>query len=164
VHNGQSAEFTANRKLPNNGDNLFLSPQSMALRPASKVLIRLIHARPKHSTRNGLILPALRVAFAALACVVIMHVHGQWRSEDGRMPDAGNLVHLLAAVGNRYSAWRKLPPLAELQQEGWLYPHQVKSIDYRDRGVSFVASLDHNDFLIDLMERVRALIDPDSVL
>ena len=49
-----------------------------------------------------------------------------------------------------------------LQQEGWLYPHQVKSLDYRDRSVSFVAKLEDDDFLIDIMERVRALIDPDS--
>jgi len=57
----------------------------------------------------------------------------------------------------------KLPPVAGLRQEGWLYPHQVKSLDYRDRGVTFVARLDDDDFLIDVMERVRAFIDPDSV-
>jgi mRNA-degrading endonuclease toxin of MazEF toxin-antitoxin module len=57
----------------------------------------------------------------------------------------------------------KLPPVLGLQQDGWLYPHQVKSLDYRDRGVTFVARLDDDDFLIDVMERVRAFIDPDSV-
>lgn len=56
----------------------------------------------------------------------------------------------------------KLPPLPQLKKEGWLYPHQVKSLDYRDRGVTFVAKLDDDDFLIDIMDRVRALIDPDS--
>jgi mRNA-degrading endonuclease toxin of MazEF toxin-antitoxin module len=56
----------------------------------------------------------------------------------------------------------KLPIVTKLTQEGWLYPHQVKSLDYRDRGVSFVAKLDDDDFLIDIMERVRAFIDPDS--
>jgi mRNA interferase ChpB len=56
----------------------------------------------------------------------------------------------------------KLPPITKLSQDGWLYPHQVKSLDYRDRGVSFVAKLDDDDYLIDVMERVRALIDPDS--
>ena len=56
----------------------------------------------------------------------------------------------------------KLPDMPKLTREGWLYPHQVKSIDYRDRGVSFAAKLDNDDFLIDLMERVRAFIDPDS--
>ncbi len=56
----------------------------------------------------------------------------------------------------------KLPVVLRLIQEGWLYPHQVKSLDYRDRGVSFVAKLDDDDFLIDIMERVRAFIDPDS--
>jgi mRNA-degrading endonuclease toxin of MazEF toxin-antitoxin module len=58
----------------------------------------------------------------------------------------------------------KLPPVPRLSQEGWLYPHQVKSLDYRDRGVTFVAKLDDDDFLIDIMERVRALIDPDSTI
>ena len=56
----------------------------------------------------------------------------------------------------------KLPPTSKLIRDGWLYPHQVKSLDYRDRGVSFVTTLDDDDFLIDIMERVRAFIDPDS--
>jgi mRNA-degrading endonuclease toxin of MazEF toxin-antitoxin module len=56
----------------------------------------------------------------------------------------------------------KLPVVAKLAQDGWLYPHQVKSLDYRDRGIAFVAKLDDDDFLIDIMERVRAFIDPDS--
>jgi mRNA-degrading endonuclease toxin of MazEF toxin-antitoxin module len=58
----------------------------------------------------------------------------------------------------------KLPPIEGLTKEGWLYPHQVKSLDYRDRGVTFVTKLGDDDFLIDVMERVRALIDPDSVV
>jgi mRNA-degrading endonuclease toxin of MazEF toxin-antitoxin module len=58
----------------------------------------------------------------------------------------------------------KLPPISTLKQEGWLYPHQVKSLDYRDRGVSFVGKLDDDEFLIDIMERVRALIDPDAIV
>lgn len=56
----------------------------------------------------------------------------------------------------------KLPPITALLREGWVYPHQVKSLDYRDRAVSFVAKLNDDDFLIDVMERVRAFIDPDS--
>ena len=56
----------------------------------------------------------------------------------------------------------KLPPIPTLTLEGWLYPHQVKSLDYRERGVWFVAKLDDDDVLIDVMERVRAFIDPDS--
>ena len=56
----------------------------------------------------------------------------------------------------------KLPALASIDQDGWLYPHQVKSLDYRDRDVSLVARLEDDDFLIDVMERVRAFIDPDS--
>jgi mRNA-degrading endonuclease toxin of MazEF toxin-antitoxin module len=55
-----------------------------------------------------------------------------------------------------------LPAISDLAIEGWLYPHQVKSLDYRDRGLSFVAKLDDDDFLIDVMERVRAFIDPDA--
>lgn len=58
----------------------------------------------------------------------------------------------------------KLPPVRGLSQEGWLYPHQVKSLDYRDRGISLVARLNDDDFLIDIMERVRAFIDPDSTV
>jgi mRNA-degrading endonuclease toxin of MazEF toxin-antitoxin module len=58
----------------------------------------------------------------------------------------------------------KLPPIATLSKESWLYPHQVKSLDFRDRGVSFVAKLDDDDFLIDVMERVRAFIDPDATI
>jgi mRNA interferase ChpB len=55
----------------------------------------------------------------------------------------------------------QLPSLPELPKDGWLYPHQIKSLDYRDRSMSFVAKVD-DDFLIDLMERVRAFIDPDA--
>lgn len=58
----------------------------------------------------------------------------------------------------------KLPPMHELPHEGWLYPHQVKSLDYRDRGITFVAKLDDDDFLIDVMERIRAFIDPDATV
>jgi mRNA-degrading endonuclease toxin of MazEF toxin-antitoxin module len=58
----------------------------------------------------------------------------------------------------------KLPPLAKLAQDGWLYPHQIKSLDYRDRGMSFVTKLNDDDFLIDVMDRVRAFIDPDSAV
>jgi mRNA-degrading endonuclease toxin of MazEF toxin-antitoxin module len=58
----------------------------------------------------------------------------------------------------------QLPSIAQLPKTGWLYPHQVKSIDYRDRGASFVAKLDDDDFLIDIMDRVRAFIDPDSTV
>jgi mRNA-degrading endonuclease toxin of MazEF toxin-antitoxin module len=52
-------------------------------------------------------------------------------------------------------------PSGPLAKEGWLYPHQVKSLDYRDRGITFVAKLDDDDFLIDVLERVRAFLDPD---
>jgi mRNA-degrading endonuclease toxin of MazEF toxin-antitoxin module len=58
----------------------------------------------------------------------------------------------------------KLPPVANLQREGWLYPHQVKSLDYRDRSMTFVANLGDDDYLIDIMERIRAFVDPDSAI
>lgn len=58
----------------------------------------------------------------------------------------------------------KLPPIAKFAAEGWLYPHQVKSLDYRNRNLSFVAKLNDDDFLIDVMDRVRAFIDPDSTI
>ena len=56
----------------------------------------------------------------------------------------------------------KLPSVPTLSRDGWLYPHQVKSVDYRDRGMAFVDKLEDDDFLIDVMERVRAFIDPDT--
>lgn len=56
-----------------------------------------------------------------------------------------------------------LPLIAELATPGWLYSHQIKTIDYRERGASFVAKVD-DDFLIDIMERVRSFIDPDSAV
>jgi mRNA interferase ChpB len=56
----------------------------------------------------------------------------------------------------------QLPQLPELQSPGWLYTHQIKTVDYRERGASFVAKVD-DDFLIDVMDRCRAFIDPDSV-
>ena len=58
----------------------------------------------------------------------------------------------------------KLPPVEKLSQQGWLYPHQMKSLDYRERNVAFVTKLDDDDFLIDIMDRVRAFIDPDSTV
>ena len=58
----------------------------------------------------------------------------------------------------------KMPKLAGLDQEGWVYTHQIKTIDYRERGATYKTSIDEDnlDFLIDIMERARAFIDPDS--
>lgn len=58
----------------------------------------------------------------------------------------------------------QLPKLAGLG-EGWVYTHQIKTIDYRERGAAYKARVgeENLDFLIDVMERVRAFIDPDSV-
>jgi mRNA interferase ChpB len=57
----------------------------------------------------------------------------------------------------------QLPTIPELKQTGWVYTHQIKTIDYRERDASFVAKVD-DEFLIDVMDRVRAFIDPDSVV
>jgi mRNA interferase ChpB len=54
-------------------------------------------------------------------------------------------------------------PNIEGSKEGWLYPHQAKSIDYRDRGTALVRKLDDDDLLIDIMDRVRSFIDPDTI-
>ncbi len=56
----------------------------------------------------------------------------------------------------------KLPPIPELPNAGWVYTYQIKTIDYRERGASRVARVD-DDFLIDVMDRARTFIDPDSV-
>ena len=58
-----------------------------------------------------------------------------------------------------------LPPITGLpKQEGWIYTHQVKSIDYRERNAKFVAKIQDLDFVIEVMDRVRAFIDPDSAV
>jgi hypothetical protein len=58
-----------------------------------------------------------------------------------------------------------MPALPNLKQEGWIYTHQIKTVDYRERGATFHTKIGDRDldFLIDIMERVRAFIDPDSV-
>ena len=59
----------------------------------------------------------------------------------------------------------QVPQVPKLKERGWVYTHQIKTIDYRERGASFIDKVaeDDLDFLIDVMERVRAFIDPDSV-
>ncbi len=56
----------------------------------------------------------------------------------------------------------KIPALPK--QDGWVYTHQVNSVDYRDRDAKFVAKIEDLDFLIEVMDRVRAFIDPDSIV
>jgi mRNA-degrading endonuclease toxin of MazEF toxin-antitoxin module len=53
----------------------------------------------------------------------------------------------------------ELPDLPELRQRGWVWVHQIKTMDYRERGATFVAKLPA-DFVVELMERTRLLIDP----
>jgi len=59
----------------------------------------------------------------------------------------------------------KMPKLKSLNEEGWVYTHQIKTVDYRERNATFKTKIDDDnlDFLIDIMERVRTFIDPDSV-
>jgi mRNA interferase ChpB len=57
----------------------------------------------------------------------------------------------------------ELPPLEGLNARGWVYSHQIKTIDYRERGATFITKVP-DDFLIDVMDRSRAFIDPDSVV
>jgi len=56
-----------------------------------------------------------------------------------------------------------LPTMAELARPGWVCTHQIKTIDYCERGASFMTKVD-DDFLIEIMDRVRSFIDPDSVV
>jgi hypothetical protein len=58
----------------------------------------------------------------------------------------------------------QMPKVAGLSEEGWVYTHQIKTIDYRERGAAYVGRVSDDDlnFLIDVMERVRAFIDPDA--
>ncbi len=60
----------------------------------------------------------------------------------------------------------QMPIRTGLNQQGWVYTHQIKTIDYRERGATRAGAIaeDDLDFLIDVMDRVRAFIDPDSVI
>jgi mRNA-degrading endonuclease toxin of MazEF toxin-antitoxin module len=53
----------------------------------------------------------------------------------------------------------ELPDVPELRQRGWVWVHQVKTLDYRERGTEFVAKMP-TAFVAGVMERTRLLIDP----
>ena len=53
----------------------------------------------------------------------------------------------------------ELPAMPELKQRGWVWIHQIKTLDYRERSASFVCKLPSN-FVVEVMERTRVLIDP----
>lgn len=59
----------------------------------------------------------------------------------------------------------QLPKITGLEKDGWVYIHQIKTIDYRERSATYTGKIADQDldFLIDVMDRVRALIDPDSI-
>lgn len=97
----------------------------------------------------GLVLSTIRFSRATGLCIVLpltTKYHAEQKLRD---------THLML----------KMPKLANLDQEGWVYIHQIKTIDYRERGASYKSEIDEENlgFLIDVMERVRALIDPDTV-
>jgi len=58
-----------------------------------------------------------------------------------------------------------MPQIPGLGAEGWVYTHHIKTIDYRERGATLKSRIPDSelDFLIDVMERVRAFVDPDSI-
>jgi len=53
----------------------------------------------------------------------------------------------------------ELPEMPQLKQRGWVWIHQIKTLDYRERAATFVCKL-KTDFVIEVMERTRLLIDP----
>jgi mRNA interferase ChpB len=55
----------------------------------------------------------------------------------------------------------EMPPLKHLPQRGWVYVHQIKTIDYRERGTEFVEKVPE-DFLLDVLDRTLAIIDPPA--
>jgi mRNA interferase MazF len=58
-----------------------------------------------------------------------------------------------------------LPEMDDLpEKRGWVYTHQVKAVDFRERSAKLVTQIDDLDFLIEMMDRVRAFIDPDSIV
>jgi mRNA interferase MazF len=56
-----------------------------------------------------------------------------------------------------------LPPKQGLMVESVIQSHQVKSLDFRERDVSFVATAP-NEILDETLEKVRAIIDSDDVI
>jgi len=57
----------------------------------------------------------------------------------------------------------KMPPVQGLDREGFVHVYEIKTIDFRERGSQFVGKVD-DDFLIEIMERARSFIDPDSAI
>ncbi len=53
----------------------------------------------------------------------------------------------------------ELPAVSELKLRGWVWVHQIKTLDYRERSANFVCKLP-DDFVVAVMERARLLIDP----
>jgi mRNA interferase MazF len=53
----------------------------------------------------------------------------------------------------------ELPQVPELKQRGWIWVHQIKTMDYRERGANFVCKMPR-EFVVEVMERSRLLTDP----
>jgi mRNA interferase MazF len=52
----------------------------------------------------------------------------------------------------------ELPEMPQLKQRGWVWIHQIKTLDYRERAADFVCSVPQ-DFVAEVIERVRLLLD-----
>ena len=46
----------------------------------------------------------------------------------------------------------KMPPVAGLNQDGFVHVYEIKTIDFRERGAQFIGKVD-DDFLIEIMDR-----------
>lgn len=53
----------------------------------------------------------------------------------------------------------ELPPIQGLKERGWVYVHQLRTIDYRTRGASLAGKVG-SEFLLDVLDRTLAIIDP----
>jgi mRNA-degrading endonuclease toxin of MazEF toxin-antitoxin module len=53
----------------------------------------------------------------------------------------------------------ELPAAPALRQQGWVWVHQVKTLDYRERGAVFVCKMPR-EFVSKVLERTRILLDP----
>lgn len=55
----------------------------------------------------------------------------------------------------------EMPLIPGLSERGWVYIHQIRTIDYRLRGASLVGQIPEQ-FLLDVLDRTLAIIDPPA--
>ena len=53
----------------------------------------------------------------------------------------------------------EIPDTPELRQKGWVWIHQIRTLDYRERGAAFICTMPR-EFVVRVMERTRVLLDP----